>query len=99
MQKLQKISRTPICKKGVVPSDNLQVKIGQVQTLYLSRISRIISVEKILSCGEISDFCKEFEQLMEFYRNSCRFVNLCGDKSVGENLCGEKMTNLRSVCI
>ena len=36
------------------------------QTSYLSRISRIISVEKILSCGEISDFCKEFEQFMPF---------------------------------
>ena len=37
-----------------------------MQTSYLSRISRIISVEKNLSCGEISDFCKEFEQFMEF---------------------------------
>ena len=74
MQKLQKISRTPICKKGVVPSDNLQVKIGQVQTLYLSRISRIISVEKILSGGEISDFCKEFEQFMAFYQKFMLFL-------------------------
>ena len=42
--------------------------------------------------GEISDFCKEFEQFMEFYRNLCRFVlNLCV-----ENLCGEKMTDMRS---
>ena len=40
---------------------------------YLSRISRIISVEKILPCGEISDFCKESEQFMAFYRNLCRF--------------------------
>ena len=35
-----------------------------MQTSYLSLISRIISVEKILSCGELSDFCKEFEQFM-----------------------------------
>ena len=35
-----------------------------MQTSYLSLISRIISVEKILSCGEFSDFCKEFEQFM-----------------------------------
>ena len=45
------------------------------QTSYLSPISQIISVEKILSCGEISDFCKEFEQFMEFYRNLCRFCS------------------------
>ena len=32
-------------------------------------------MEKILSCGEISDFCKEFEQFMEFYRNLCRFCS------------------------
>ena len=32
---------------------------------YLSQISQIISVEKNLSCEEISDFCKEFEQFME----------------------------------
>ena len=25
--------------------------------------------------GEILDFCKEFEQLMEFYRNLCRFCS------------------------
>ena len=41
----------------------------------LSRISWIISVEKILLCGEFSDFCKEFEQFMAFYRNLCRFCS------------------------
>ena len=35
---------------------------GKSFTSYLSQIS-------YLSCGEISEFCKEFEQLMEFYRN------------------------------
>ena len=45
---------------------------------YLSQISQIISVEKNLSCGEISDFCKEFEKIMEFYRN----LDLCGEKSL-----------------
>ena len=62
------------------------------QTSYLSQISQIISVEKNLSCGEISDFCKEFEQFMEFIEIYAVFVlNLCG-----ENLCEEKMTNMRS---
>ena len=42
------------------------------QSSYLSRISRIIFLEKHLSCGEISDFYKEFEQFMEFYWNLCR---------------------------
>ena len=28
-----------------------------------------------MSCGEISDFCKEFEKFMEFYRNLCRFCS------------------------
>ena len=46
---------------------------GWNQSSYLSHISQIISVEKILSCGEISDFCIEFEQLLAFYRNLCRF--------------------------
>ena len=44
-------------------------------TSYLPQISQIISVEKNLSCGEISDFCKEFEQFMAFYRNLCRFCS------------------------
>ena len=40
------------------------------QTSYLSQISQIISVEKNMSCGEISDFYKEFEQFMKFlWRN------------------------------
>ena len=38
------------------------------------RIPRFISGEK-LTCGEISDSCKEFEQFMEFYRNLCRFCS------------------------
>ena len=53
------------------------------QTSYLSQISQIIFVEKNLPCGEISDFCKEFEQFMEFYQNLFLFVlNLCGEKSL-----------------
>ena len=43
-----------------------------LQTSYLSQI---ISVEKNLSCGEISDFCRLFEQFMEFYQNLCRFFS------------------------
>ena len=61
------------------------------QTSYLSQISQIIFVDKKMSCGEISDFCKEFEQFMEFYRNLCRFCS----KFLWRNLCGEKMTNMR----
>ena len=53
-----------------------------MQTSYLSLISRIISVEKILSCGEILDFCKGFEQFMAFYRIAIFVLNLCGEKSV-----------------
>ena len=45
------------------------------QTSYLSQILQIIYVEKNLSCGEISEFCKELEQFMEFYRNLCRFCS------------------------
>ena len=54
-----------------------------LQTSYLSQI---ISVEKNLSCGEISDYCKEFEQFMEFYRNLCRFCS----KFVWRKFCVEK---------
>ena len=40
-------------------------------------------MEKNLSFGEISDFCKEFEQFMEFIETYAVFVlNLCGEKSV-----------------
>ena len=39
-------------------------------------------------CGEISDFCKEFEQFMAFYRNLCRF----GSKFVWRKLCVEKIS-------
>ena len=52
------------------------------QTSYLSQISQIIFVEKNLSCGEISDFCKEFEQFVEFYRNLCFRSKFAWKKSV-----------------
>ena len=55
-------------------------------------------------CGEILDFCKEFEQFMASYRNLCRFCskffvdkNPCGENLCGENLCGENKTNMRFV--
>ena len=44
-----------------------------VQSSYLSRTSRIISLEKNLSCGEISEFFTEFEKFVEFYRYLCHF--------------------------
>ena len=53
---------------------------SQAQTSYLSQISQIISMEKNLSCGETSDFCKEFEQIMEFYQNLCRMKKISVDK-------------------
>ena len=59
-----------------------------VQTSYLSHTSQIIPVEKNLSCGEISDFCKEFEQFMEFYRNLSRFCF----KFVRRKICVEKIS-------
>ena len=55
--------KTPgIC--GMLQSNTL---MAWSQTSYLSQISQIIFVDKNLSCGEISDLCKEFEQFMEFY--------------------------------
>ena len=59
------------------------------QSSYLARISQIISVEKNLLCGKISDFCKEFEEFMEFFFEIYAIIVL--------NFCGEKMTNIRSV--
>ena len=55
------------------------------QSSYLSQISQIIFVEKNLSCGEISDFCKEFElnnlwSFIEIY--AVLVLNLRGEKSV-----------------
>ena len=51
---------------------------------YLSQISQIIFVEKNLSCGEISDFCKEFKKkLWSFNEIYAVFIlDLCGEKSV-----------------
>ena len=50
-------------------------------------------MEKILSCGEISDFYKEFELFMETLSKFMPFLfHICVEK----NLCGEKMTNMRS---
>jgi len=79
-----------------MPSQNflrlllLLMLVMRIQSSYLSKISRFITVEKNQSCGEISDFCKEFVQFMEFDRIYAVFVL---------NLCGEKMTNMRSVRI
>ena len=51
------------------------------------RFLDLIFVEKNMSCGEISDFCKEFEQFMEFYGNLCRFCS----KFVWRKICVEKI--------
>ena len=58
------------------------------QSSYLPRISRIIFMEKKLSCGEISAFYTEFEQFMEFYRSLCRFCS----KSMWRKICAEKIS-------
>ena len=52
------------------------------QSSYLSQISQIYLWRKNLSCGEISDFYKEFEQFMEFLSKFMPFFcsNLCGEK-------------------
>ena len=42
-------------------SGGLEQSQSSEPDLIYARISRIISVEKFLVCGEISDFCKEFE--------------------------------------
>ena len=52
------------------------------------RYHRLYSWTKNLSCGEISDFCKEFEQFMEFYWNLCRFCS----KFVWRKICVEKIS-------
>ena len=68
------------------------------QSSYLSQISQIIYVEKNLSCGEISDFYKECEQLIEFLSKFMPFfVQICVEKNLAQKcVCGEKMTNMRS---
>ena len=58
------------------------------QSSYLSRISRIIFVEKKLSCGEISAFYTEFEQ---FYGVLSKFMPFLFQIYVEK-----KMTNMRS---
>ena len=64
-----------------------QIFLHEYNLWYLSQISQIIFVEKNLSCGEISDFRKEFEQLMmEIYRNICRFCS----KFVWRKICVEE---------
>ena len=77
------------------------------QTSYLSQISQIISMEKNLACGEHSDFCKEFEQSMDFYRNLCCFCSnivwrkICVEKNDKYEVCGintfENGASLRSI--
>ena len=61
-------------------SKNHLVYVGKGQTSYLSHISQIISVEEKLSCGEISDFCKDLWSFIEIY--AVFVLYLCGEKSV-----------------
>ena len=70
------------------PAPRPERRPTSVRSSYLSPISQILFVEKNLSCGEILDFCKEFEQFMAFYRNSCRFCS----KFVWRKICVEKIS-------
>ena len=70
-----------------VPS-SCYIPLSALSSSYLSRISRFISVGKKMSCGEISDFCKELEQFMKFYRNLCPFCS----KFVWRKICVEKIS-------
>ena len=72
----------------VFASSDLQFNWTFTQTSYLSQMSQIISVEKNLSCGKIPDFCKEFEQFIEFYQNLCCFCS----KFVWRKICVEKIS-------
>ena len=65
----------------------VQLPLSRCQSSYLSRISRIISVEKNMSRGEISVFYTEIEQFMEFYRSLCLFCS----KSTWRKICAEKI--------
>ena len=56
--------------------------------IFVTDITDYIYVEKILSCGEISDFCKDFEQFMAFYPNLCHFRF----KFVWRKICVEKIS-------
>ena len=42
----------------------------------------LIFMEKNMSCGKISDFCKEFEQWRFIEMYAVFVLNLCGEKSV-----------------
>ena len=46
----------------------------RLDLIFVTEITDYIRGEN-LSCGEIADFCKEFEQFIEFYRNLCRFCS------------------------
>ena len=46
----------------------------RLDLIFVTDITDYICGEN-LSCGEIADFCKEFEQFIEFYRNLCRFCS------------------------
>ena len=63
-----------------LPLRNGEADARKISTIIIIKIPDLIFVTDYirgenLSCGEISDFCKEFEQFMEFYRNLCRFCS------------------------
>ena len=47
----------------------------EAKTPIILRFLDLIFVEKNMSIGEISDFCKEFEHFLEFYQNLCRLCS------------------------
>ena len=81
---------------GRQTTNEQQWKIVLPELIFVTDITDI-SVEKNLSCGEISDFYKEFEQFMEFLSKFMPFfVQICVEKNLAQKcVCGEKMTNIR----
>ena len=74
---------------------------SEMHTWYLSPTSPTCRWRKNLSCGEISEFYKEFEQFMEFLSKFMPFfVLICVEKKWAQRcVCGEKMTNMRSAWV
>ena len=71
--------------------NNLSSRPSCAELIFVTDITDYIPGKKSVMWR---NFRFEFEQLMEFYRNLCHCLNLCG-----ENLCGENMTSMRSVLV
>ena len=72
---------------------NLRMKRVMRQSSYLSKISQIIFVEKKLSCGEILGKYGKFWEILPQFTRAFTWRKIEPKKYI----CGEKMTNMRSV--